>query len=288
MPELTLFEPPLSSIPDGYDWEERSVSQLSTTTTFRAGLDQRDTFLGVARCVVCGFSDSDWPNLRATGWVPSPAKQTETHEPRNALRMCPTHCTQFNTFRYFIRYMPEERKFILFNHSGKDNLAQYHGKAIALDIGDRHAPFPALFILHEMRVRAHFPFHSTVEAPDEILWQDWITSSGVLRPDPSEGLFIREGPPQRPPRPPPPPPQQQQQSSTQAGDASELPAQAPILGIGNDTIAAILGATRAMPSWRASQMEGTSWDGTAEENRAKYMALFPDEDLSKNPFPSSD
>lgn len=59
MPELTLFEPPLSSIPDGYDWEERSVSQLSTTTTFRAGLDQRDTFLGVARCVVCGFSDSD-------------------------------------------------------------------------------------------------------------------------------------------------------------------------------------------------------------------------------------
>lgn len=35
-------------------------------------------------------------------------------------------------------------------------------------------------------------------------------------------------------------------------------------------------------------MEGMSWDGTAEENRAKYMALFPDEDPSKNPFPSSD
>lgn len=32
-------------------------------------------------------------------------------------------------------------------------------------------------------------------------------------------------------------------------------------------------------------MEGTSWDGTAEENRAKYMSLFPAEDSL---FPEED
>lgn len=55
MPELNLFELPLSYPPDGYGWDERSMSELSTTTAFRTGLDRRDTFLGVGRCIVCGF-----------------------------------------------------------------------------------------------------------------------------------------------------------------------------------------------------------------------------------------
>lgn len=57
MPELNLFEVPLSYPPDGYGWDERSTSELSTTTAFRTGLNQRDTFLGVGRCVVCGISN---------------------------------------------------------------------------------------------------------------------------------------------------------------------------------------------------------------------------------------
>jgi hypothetical protein len=38
-------------------------------------------------------------------------------------------------------------------------------------------------------------------------------------------------------------------------------------------IAEILTATRAMPSWRACVMEGTSWTGKAEENIGKYVSL---------------
>jgi len=33
-----------------------------------------------------------------------------------------------------------------------------------------------------------------------------------------------------------------------------------------DVIAEILGVTHVMPSWKACQMEGMSWAGTAEEN----------------------
>jgi hypothetical protein len=33
----------------------------------------------------------------------------------------------------------------------------------------------------------------------------------------------------------------------------------------NDAIAEILAANRSMPSWKACELENTSWDGTAEE-----------------------
>ncbi|ESK89397.1 copper transporter, partial [Moniliophthora roreri MCA 2997] len=39
-----------------------------------------------------------------------------------------------------------------------------------------------------------------------------------------------------------------------------------------DVIANILAATCAMPSWKACQMEGTNWTGTAEENMQTYMS----------------
>jgi hypothetical protein len=58
---------PLSLSPDrpppGYDWEERDMSVLSTTTA-RILAHQRDTFLGEPRCVirVCGEDNS--PTLR--------------------------------------------------------------------------------------------------------------------------------------------------------------------------------------------------------------------------------
>lgn len=133
-----------------------------------------------------------------------------------------------------------------------------------------------------MRVRGFHPFQSTVhQIPDVIQWQDWIYSSGVLRSDPNEGLFKTE----RPARlasahTPSSLPPRILQCSTQSGDVESIPSQGPgpVLGLNNDVIAEILAATRASASWKACQMEGTSWEGTAEENRAKYMSLFPEED----------
>jgi hypothetical protein len=58
-------------------------------------------------------------------------------------------------------------------------------------------------------------------------------------------------------------------TATSAGNTS--PGQC-VLALNDNVIADILAATRAMPSWKACQMEGTSWTGTAEENIQKYVS----------------
>lgn len=46
------------------------------------------------------------------------------------------------------------------------------------------------------------------------------------------------------------------------------------LALNEDVINEILAATRALPSWKACQLEGTSWTGTAEENIEKYISTI--------------
>lgn len=68
-----------------------------------------------------------------------------------------------------------------------------HCKAISLDISDRYAPFPSLFIIHEMRVRAFWPFAaSELELPDEIAWQDWIASDKLESTGEGSPFFRRK------------------------------------------------------------------------------------------------
>jgi hypothetical protein len=58
------------------------------------------------------------------------------------------------------------------------------------------------------------------------------------------------------------------------------------LDLNNDVVAEILAASRAMPSWKACEMEGTDWSGTAAENAEKYRPIFGiqegPQDYSKN------
>ena len=162
---------------------------------------------------------------------------------------------------------------MFFNHSKNPSLNPYDGKAIALDIAHHHAPFPQLFIIHEIRVRARYPFCETIEVSETIPWQDWILLENRLRSDVA-GSYFNHQPVSTPPSSSVQP--QQQQFSTQT---SGTLSQGIILGLNDDVIAEILAASRASLSWRACQMEGTSWDGTADENRAKYMSLFGAENV---------
>jgi hypothetical protein len=41
---------------------------------------------------------------------------------------------------------------------------------------------------------------------------------------------------------------------------------------------AIMRSARQQPSWKAAVIEGESWEGTAEENTAKYLQLLPPAD----------
>jgi hypothetical protein len=167
---------------------------------------------------------------------------------------------------------------VFVNHSNNPTLQQFHGKAIALDIKDRHAPFPSLFILHEMRVRGFHPFEPIEPAmPDGGPWQDWISSDGVFdiesdsfkRDSPSDNRDNNHNTQSQP---------QFQPTMMSTGGASSGERK---VTLNADVINEILAVTRAMPSWKACQMDGTSWTGTAEENIQKYVSSIGVEDRER-------
>jgi len=197
----------------------------------------------------------------------------------------------------------QKRVFVFINYSGRRDLDIFHGKAIAIDKDDQYAPFPSIFIIHEMRVRGHHPFQPTqLDLPNDIAWQDWITSDDDLlldTPNPTNEIFKRDPPrddddenggggngsgggdgggsnggadtddinnnqrnlPRRSGR-------RAGQQGTMAGTSSGTRK----LELNAGVIADILAATHAMPSWKACQMENTSWSGTADENIRRYVS----------------
>jgi len=161
----------------------------------------------------------------------------------------------------------------LVNYSGIEDLQPYHGKAVALDVDDHHAPYPSVFIIHEMRVRGFHPFQPIqVDVLDDIPWQDWIVSKGVF--DHDQGTFRRKG----------------TDNFRVAGSQVHGLSMTPITGddasgggkrsvaLNADVIDKILEATHAMPSWRATEVEGMSWGGTAQQNIDKYVSCIGTED----------
>jgi len=163
------------------------------------------------------------------------------------------------------------RKFVFINFSDREELQPYHGKAIALDIAHHYAPFPSIFLIHEMRVRGFHPFNPVeFSLPSDTSWQDWVLTAGVY--DAESGFFIRDAPDNVIPdngndQNPMFPHVAGGSSMTNTGENKM------ILKLNEDVIRDILMATHAMPSWKACEIEGTSWDGTAEENIKKYSAI---------------
>ncbi|KAF8122848.1 hypothetical protein EV363DRAFT_811787 [Boletus edulis] len=194
---------PLNGPPPGYGWEECGMS-ASASRSFRTGVHRRDGFFGqAAYCAICGhcmleeylgviqlcyilkdLSPLAWNRLKDLNWISPQANDGPRHDPRNGLALCLNHRDSFENYDCIIRYFPENRKFVLINYSDDPDLQEFHGKAIALDINDRDAPYPSLFILHEMRVRGFQPEQPLDPAiPDNITWQDWILSGGLVNQD---------------------------------------------------------------------------------------------------------
>ena len=201
--------------------------------------------------------------------------------------MCKTHHGHFDSYAFFIRFYPDVRlirlwfgpsiyskqirKFVFINYSNHRYLQEFHGKAIALDIKEKYAPFPSLFIIHEMRVRGFHPFQPVVPTvPDDIPWQDWILSDQVF--DNASDSFKRD-------RPPPNRNRRPAQAQLPSHPTTTASSSQRTLALNADVIADILAATRAMPSWKACQVEGTSWTGTAEENMQKYVSSIGAQDF---------
>ncbi|CAA7260775.1 unnamed protein product [Cyclocybe aegerita] len=114
--------------------------------------------------------------------------------------------------------------------------------------------------------------------PDIISWQDWILSGGVY--DSVSDSFRRDPPSRNDVDDVQPLPQLQ--STMSAGNTGSESSGGHTLALNEDVISQILEATWASPSWKACQMEGTSWDGTAEENIQNYVSSIGVEDPDSN------
>ncbi|KAF5325850.1 hypothetical protein D9611_001054 [Ephemerocybe angulata] len=293
LPTFQLPLPPNGPPPGyGYNEWESDTTGSSASKKFDAGIDNRDIFLGKRRCVVCGMSNFvtlhhchiigstfeesvAWSDLKARGWIPPKVTDYPEHEPRNGVLMCANHRAGFNEYVFFIRYVPEVQKYVFINFSNHEDYEEFHGKAVALDVGDRHAPPPALFIIHEMRVRGNHPFEPIEQyVPDKPSWQDWILSKGVL--DTASDSLKRDKPPGSENDPhitiddsfpalatfaP---------STVNTDDAPSSASGQRKLELNADVVRDILTATRESESWKACVREGTSWEGTADENTKKY------------------
>jgi len=222
-----------------------------------------------------------WEDIKERGWIPSQTKDSPSHEPCNGLLMCSIHHYYFDRYQFFVRFVPRVRlipfcfrvecstkkqtgKFVFVNYSNRHQLQQFHGKAIALDIHDRHVPFPSLFIIHEMRVREFHPFQPiTPDIPIETPWQDWLLSGHVIN---ASGSLIRDRPPIGSGYTAP---AQLQGPMMGAGSASSNSGGHP-LALNQGVIDEILAATRGSASWKACEMEGTS----SEENIEKHISTM--------------
>jgi hypothetical protein len=173
----------------------------------------------------------------------------------------------------------QARKFVFVNHSNKPSLAQFHGKAVALDVRDHHVPFPSLFIIHEILARGAHPWSPvSPDLPEDPPWQDWVVREGVLRSDGGlgSGWFKRDGYPHVNDGPLVGSVQLQ---TTAPNEGANPPVGYSPLALDANTINGILAATREMTSWKTCVLEGTDWSGTAEENMKKYLAIVGENGL---------
>jgi len=156
--------------------------------------------------------------------------------------------------------------FVFVNYSDEQELQEFHGTVVGIDSDDRHAPFPSLLIIHEMRVRGFHPFQPIEpELPVQQTFADWIDSDDLW--DDKKLGFKRQKPP-----PSGKPPTERKRTQAKRSTTGASASQTRKLGLNANVIADILTATRAMPSWKACQLENTSWKGTAEENIQKYVS----------------
>jgi hypothetical protein len=166
----------------------------------------------------------------------------------------------------------QAEKFVFINFSDHPRYRHLHQKAIGLQPRDSHAVIPALFLIHECRVRGHNPFCRNPPIPENIEYADWIPKDGdnIQRLPPPRGLSEPD-------------------VEDTVGDKSK-PENLAGLGTGADTghgvnmneltwdqntIQKILDAQRYLPTWKECIVEGTSWKGSAAENIVKYKEIVP-------------
>ncbi|KAF8339310.1 hypothetical protein F5887DRAFT_1077528 [Amanita rubescens] len=284
------------SLPTGFGYQhEISESEASNTTAFDTRVDARD----LRRCVVCGKKAREGPHpgvhrahiidkteyvlwnfrLKNTGFIPPLAKSVK-HEPRNGINLCNLHHRHFDGYRFFVRWVPSARVFVFVNFSQHRSLEQFHGKTVALDPNRNHSPFPAAFLIHEMRTRGFHPWCADRSIPCPLSPTYTLVDNGggggVAGFGGGSGAAEPGG------------------SDTDESDTDELggsggassssgPSSTGInqqyLVLSNpfrdpELLESMRRQWQQLPNWKSATVEGSTWEGTAEENARKYVDLF--------------
>ncbi|KIL55321.1 hypothetical protein M378DRAFT_91062, partial [Amanita muscaria Koide BX008] len=151
-----------------------------------------------------------------------------------------------------------ERRFVFINHSRSEDLEVHHGKAINLDTSDDRLPFHGAFLFHEMRVRGYWPLRGDRAIPLPIRWVDWLTTDdddGRGSNNETSGRLLRS----RGPVP-----------GSSASGKVFIPSN-PFTNPAS--LKALKKSFAKQPNWKAAVMEGTTWEGNADENAAKWRKL---------------
>jgi hypothetical protein len=208
------------------------------------------------------------------------------HEPRNSINLCSTHHSDFDGYRFFMRWVPlvslnsemmavfsyyqQAHIFIFINFSRDEDLEQFHGKSVVLDAAHQHSPFPAPFLIQEMRTRGFHPWYTDrpISYPRSTTYTLDNNSGGGVTDlgggsDTGVGLdgMGRPG-----------------GSGGAVSSSSGPPSDQEYLILGNpfqdpELLESMCHEWQQLPNWKSAQVEGLTWEGTAEENARKYTDL---------------
>jgi hypothetical protein len=172
----------------------------------------------------------------------------------------------------------------MINFSKARSLEPFNGQVVRLSADDPRVPFHGAFLIHEMRVRGHWPFANDRPIPWPLetrrarIHDDhhFVNGNG----DGNDGLqsdmntpvaltphaTLRQLDQQQCPR--------QASHASQASQANPTPHRTMTLSNPFSNLIeleALKHSFAEQPNWKAAVVEGESWEGTAEENIAKYL-----------------
>jgi hypothetical protein len=224
------------------------------------------------------------------------------HESRNGINLCDSHHSDFDGYRFFIRWVPsvrlnceimavfsycwQVRVFVFVNFSQNQYLEQFHGKMVALDPNHDHSPFPAPFLIQEMRTRGFHPWCTDRPIPRPLSPTYTLVDDGegggvagfggggdigvgfggsgsMAGPGRSGGMVGLGG------------------SGGAASYSSGLPSteiNQQYLVLSNpfqdpELLESMRHQWQRLPNWKSATVEELTWEGTAEENARKYVNL---------------
>lgn len=178
------------------------------------------------------------------------------------------------------------QRFVMINYSQIADLELRHGHAVRLHPQDSRVPFFGAFLIHELAVRAAWPFKTDrpinmppaeTSAPDNF----FAPRGGDGGPNP-DGNGQNDEHEEEEDSPSPksmPGPSPQQQFPTPASNTDQVGGHGQMMmtNLFNDPVELerIRYLATQQPNWKATEIEGQTWEGTAEENLIKYQRIVP-------------